>query len=191
MESDQLEGCCIDYANYAKVYVGTTLCGILPAITEANKVQSINCDAFGSFIKIVTGRGDFNLRLNEVDVYTNYPSMNEDGKIEILFNKSQLSKWQFKVKGQLNSIPSVFATSNEVIIEIVCGGSEKIYVDTADRELVIQPQALASEVKVYDFNANGMRVTGQNGVYYATQINEKNMFDRFKSTNPACPISEI
>ena len=28
-------------------------------------------------------------------------------------------------------------------------------------------------------------------VYYETQTNEKNVFDRFISTNPACPISQI
>ena len=101
----------------------------------------------------------------EVDVYTHYPSMNKDGKMEIVFNRSQLSKWQFKVKALLNSIP-VTMTSNQVMIEILCG-SEKIYVDTADQNLVIQPKALpASSTSVYDYT-------------------------RFKSTNTACPIFEV
>ena len=89
--------------------------------------------------------------------------MNEDGKIEILFNRSQLSKWQFKVKALLNIIPSIVATSNQVMMEILCG-SEKIYVDTADRNLVIHPQALTSSMNVYDLNTNGMRVTLVNAV---------------------------
>lgn len=58
-----------DIAKNAKVYIGDTLCGTMQSTIERQKTYTINCDATGDFVKIVTGHEELKLGFHEVKVY--------------------------------------------------------------------------------------------------------------------------